>query len=99
MKKNKNGFGNGLKKYGTLIKTYKRPQPKYQICAWVLFRKNSFYYISSLNRKLKNLWEWLEKYYILKNFVLKWNMFGKLYTIQYSKYRNFIDYISQIEDV
>lgn len=29
MRINKNGFDNGLKKYETLIKMYKKPQPKY----------------------------------------------------------------------
>lgn len=53
IKINKNGFGNSLRKYKTLIKIYKKLQPRYRRYAQVLFRKNSSSFISQPNGNQK----------------------------------------------
>lgn len=53
MKTDKNGFGNGLKRYKTLIKTYKEPRLRYQRYILASFRKNSSNYITQSNRNQK----------------------------------------------
>lgn len=68
----KNGFGNSLKKYKTLIKIYKRSWPKYQRCAQVPLKKNLF--ISQVNEiKTKQSLEIAQKTFYLVKFCLEIN--------------------------
>ncbi len=71
IKIDKNRFDNSLRRYETLIKTYKKSMPRYQRCAWVLFRKNSSCFISQPNENQKTLKNSLRNAISYK--ILLWN--------------------------
>lgn len=67
----KNGFDNSLRRYKSLIKTYKKPWPRYQRYAQILFKNNFFCFITLPTENQKSFEKWLMKHYTMQNFALK----------------------------